>query len=85
MTISKRVAKFMLFGGLIGAALIYLALFNSLSETEMVNLSYIWLPISVAGAAILYTGKNTLMFAIICLIMTVLALFVFFELIFPAL
>ncbi len=78
-------AKIMLFGGLIGAALIYLALAGSLSETDMVNLSYIWLPISVAGAAILYTGKNTLMFAIICLIMTVLTLFLFFELIFPAL
>jgi len=85
MIISTRIAKFMLFGGLIGAALIYLALFNSLSETEMVNLSYIWLPVSVAGGAILYTGKNTLIFAVICLVLTVVALFSFFELIFPAL
>ncbi len=85
MVISKRIAQIMLYGGLIGAAVIYLALFNSLSETDMVNFSYIWLPFAVTGAAVLYTGKNTLGFALTCFALAIVALVLFFEIIFPAL
>lgn len=85
MIVSTAVAKIMLFGGLIGAALIYLAFFNSLSETDMVNFSYVWLPFAVTGAAVLYTGRNTLKFAVFCFALTILSLILFFELIFPAL
>ena len=85
MTISKPTARVMLIGAIIAAALVYLVFSNSLSETDMVRLSYIWLPIAITGAAILFTGKNTLKFAISWFITAVLGLFVFFELIFPML
>lgn len=85
MTISNRIAKIMLYGGLAAAALIYLAFFNSLSETDMVNFSYIWLPFSVAGAAVLLTGNNTLKNAIIWFAVTISALFGFFQVVFPML
>jgi len=85
MIISKRTARVVLIGAIIAAALVYLVFANSLSETDMVRLSYIWLPIAITGAAILFTGKNTLKFAISWFITAVLGLFVFFELIFPML
>ena len=85
MTISKRTAQMMLIGAIIAAALVYLVFANSLSETDMVRLSYIWLPIAITGAALLITGKNTLKFAIGWLVAAVLALFAFFELVFPML
>jgi|GEM_PF-2793745 len=85
MTLSKRTARIMLIGAIIVAALVYLVFADTLSETDMVRLSYIWLPIAIAGAAILMTGKNTLKFAIAWFAATVLALFAFFELIFPML
>ncbi len=85
MTISNRIAKIMLYGGVAAAALIYLAFFNTLSETDMVNFSYIWLPFSVAGAAVLFTGNNTVKNAIIWFVVTLLALFIFFQVIFPML
>lgn len=75
----------MLIASVIGAALIYLFFESSLSESDMVSLSYIWLPIAVTGAAILRTGKSSLKFAICWFIATALGLFLFFEVIFPML
>ena len=85
MTISKRTARIMLIGAIITAALVYLVFADALSETDMVRLSYIWLPIAITGAALLITGKNTLKFAIGWFAAAMLALFAFFELIFPML
>ena len=75
----------MLIGAILGAALIYLIFANSLSETDMVRLSYVWLPIAVTGAAILWTGKNSIRFALAWFISTIMGLFSFFELVFPML
>lgn len=85
MTISKRTARIMLVGALAAAALIYTVFANSLSETEMVQLSYIWLPIALTGAAILSTGANTLKIALSWFLSTMAGLFLFFEIIFPML
>ncbi len=85
MTISKRIAKLMLIGALAGAALIYTIFANTLSETDMVRLSYIWLPTALTGAAILFTGENTLKIALAWFLSTIFGLFLFFEIIFPML
>ena len=85
MTLSKRTAQVMLIGAFIVAAPVYLVFSDSLSEIDMVRLAYIWLPIAITGAAILFTGKNSLKFAISWFVAAVLGLFVFFELIFPML
>lgn len=85
MTISKRTAKIMLIGALATAALIYTVFGNSLSETEMVQLSYIWLPTALTGVAILITGANTLKIALTWFFSTIAGLFLFFEIIFPML
>ena len=85
MTLSKRMAQIMVIGAIIGAALIYLVFAGSLSETDMVRLSYIWVPIAVTGAAVWITGRNTLKFALAWLILALASLFVFFEVVFPLL
>ncbi|PCH82344.1 MAG: hypothetical protein COB90_01070 [Hyphomicrobiales bacterium] len=85
MDISRQTAKIMVFGSLLIAAVIYLVLFDSLSETEMVRLSYIWLPICVSGAIAWKTGQSTLTGALLWAGKTILLLALFFELIFPML
>ncbi len=85
MTISTKGAKIMLFGGLIAAGLIYLIFESSLSESDMIMFSYIWVPVSVAGAAIWRAGQSTAKYAITIMAATVGLLIVFFEIIFPAL
>jgi len=85
MTISKRTAKIMLIGALATAALIYTVFASSLSETEMVQFSYIWLPTALTGAAILRTGANTLKIALSWFLSAIAGLFLFFEIIFPML
>lgn len=85
MTISKRAAQIMCIGAIVVAALITLVFESSISETDMVMMSYIWAPIVVTGAAIWITGKNTLKFALKWFVLTLLALFVFFVQIFPML
>lgn len=85
MLVSKRLARDMLIGAIIVAALVYLVFGNSLSETEMVLLSYVWVPIATVSGVILIKGKTTIKLAIGWLIASILGLVVFFEVIFPML
>ena len=85
MTISKNIAKAMVFGSIAIAALIYSIFINTLSETDMVMLAYIWVPIFVTGAYVWATGRNTLKYVIAIFVTAFLSLFVFFEIIFPML
>jgi len=83
--------------GLAVAVIIYAVRFNDLSETEMVQLSYLWLPIFVFGLAGLYGLKNlrnqgnppktisVVLFASIIAIVAVGLLMFFYEAIWPSL
>lgn len=81
----KTTYKFILIASIAIAILIYVLLFNRLSETAMVRWSYLWLPGLLFGATGLIAGKPSPRLAIIVTVAGVVALFVFFELIFPPL
>lgn len=85
MTISKRLTQIMTIGAVAIAALIYLVFANSLSETDMVRLAYVWVPVAVTGGLLWFTGKRVLKFALIWFFATLMLLFAFFEIIFPLL
>lgn len=83
--------------GIAVAVIIYAVRFNDLSETEMVQLSYLWLPIFVFGLAGLYGLKklknqgnppktiSVVLFALIIAIVAVGLLMFFYEAIWPSL
>ena len=81
----KNLYKFVLIGSIVLAICIYGLFFNRLSETEMVRWSYVWFPGLLFGAVGLKAGQTSLRLPIIVTVIGMVALFVFFEVIFPAL
>lgn len=85
MTISPRIAKTVLALSVLTAAAIYIIFVDTLSETDMVNLAYLWVPLAVSGAAVWWSGNTNIRFALTVLVAAFASLFVFFSIIFPML
>jgi hypothetical protein len=81
----KTIYKFILIASIVLAVLIYGLLFNRLSETAMVRWAYLWLPGLLFGGVGLMAGQTSPRRPLIVAIIGVVALFLFFELIFPSL
>jgi hypothetical protein len=81
----KSIYKSILIASIAIAVLIYGLLCNRLSETAMVRWSYLWFPGLLFGAVGLKAGPTSPNRPIIVALIGVVALFLFFELIFPAL
>jgi hypothetical protein len=81
----KSIYKFILIASIVLAVLIYGLLFNRLSETAMVRWSYVWFPGLLFGAVGLKTSQTSPNRPLIVAIIGGVALFLFFELIFPSL
>lgn len=81
----KTIYKLVLIGSIAMPILIYGLLASRLSETAMVRWSYLWLPGLLFGAVGLKAGQTSPRLPIIVAVIGVVALFLFFELIFPAL
>ncbi len=64
---------------------VYGLFFNRLSETEMIRWSYVWVPGLLFGAVGLKAGQTSMRLPIIVTLVGLVALFLFFEMIFPAL
>ncbi len=77
--------KLILIASIVIPALIYGIFFNRMSETSMVQLSYVWAPALVFGAVGMKTGGKSVRTPALFALGTVAALFLFFELIFPSL
>ena len=72
-----------LWGGGLGAALVYTVFGGSLSETDMVQLSYVWVPLVGFGLAGRLTGARKT--AIVWALLALFGLLVFFQVVFPML
>ena len=81
----KNIYKVVLIASIALAVCIYGLFFNRLSETAMVRWSYLWLPALLFGAVGLKSGQTSPRLPLIVAGIGVVALFLFFELIFPAL
>ena len=81
----KTIYKFVLIASIAIAVLIYGVLFNRLSETAMVRWSYLWFPGLLFGAVGLKASQTSPNRPIIIALIGAVALFLFFELIFPSL
>lgn len=81
----KTVYKYILIASIAAAVCIYGLFFNRLSETEMVRWSYLWLPGLLFGAVGLKAGQTSPRFPLIVAAVGAVALFLFFELVFPSL
>ncbi len=81
----KSVYKFVLIASIAIAVLIYGVLFNRVSETAMIRWSYLWFPGLLFGVVGLKGSQSSPNRPIIVAVIGVVALFLFFELIFPAL
>jgi len=81
----KSVYKFILIASIAVAVFIYGLFFNKLSETAMVRWSYLWFPGLLFGAVGLMAGQASPKRPIIVAVVGVVALFIFFEMIFPSL
>lgn len=81
----KSVYKIVLIASIVVAVCIYGLFFNRMSETAMVRWSYLWFPALLFGAVGLKGSQASPNRPIIVALIGVVALFLFFELIFPAL
>lgn len=81
----KTIYKLVLIASIAVAVFIYGLFFNRLSETEMIRWSYVWFPGLLFGVVGLKAGQTSLRLPIIVAVVGIVALFVFFEMIFPAL
>jgi hypothetical protein len=81
----KSVYKIVLIASIAVAVLIYGLFFNRLSETAMVRWAYLWFPGLVYGAVGLMSGEAAPRRPIIVALISLVALFIFFEGIFPSL
>jgi hypothetical protein len=81
----KSVYKFVLIASIAVAICIYGLFFNRLSETAMVRSSYLWFPGLLFGAVGLKGSQTSPNRPIVVAVIGVVALFLFFELIFPSL
>jgi hypothetical protein len=81
----KALYTFILITSITTAVLIYGVLFNRVSETAMIRWSYLWFPGLLFGAVGLKTSPTSPNRPIVIALMAVVGLFLFFELILPAL
>jgi hypothetical protein len=81
----KNIYKFILIASIAMVVVVYGLFFNRLSETEMIRWSYVWFPGLLFGIVGLKAGQTSLRFPLIVAVVGIVALFVFFEAIFPAL
>jgi hypothetical protein len=81
----KTIYKIVLIASIALAVCIYGLFFNRLSETAMVRWAYLWFPGLLFGAVGLKGSQTSPNRPIIVALIGVVALFLFFELIFPAL
>jgi hypothetical protein len=81
----KGIYKIVLIASIALAVCIYGLFLNRLSETAMVRWSYLWFPGLLFGAVGLKGSQSSPNRPIIVALIGVVALFLFFELIFPAL
>lgn len=81
----KTIYKFTLIASIAVAVCIYGLFLNRLSETAMVRWSYLWLPALLFGAVGLKSGQTSPRLPLIVAAIGVVALFLFFELVFPSL
>jgi hypothetical protein len=81
----KNIYKLVLIASIAILVVVYGLFFNRLSETEMIRWSYVWVPGLLFGAVGLKAGQSSLRLPIIVTVVGLVALFLFFEMIFPAL
>jgi hypothetical protein len=81
----KNIYKVVLIGSILLAIGIYGLFFNRLSETAIVRWAYLWFPGLLFGAVGLKSGQTSPRLPLIVAAIGVVALFLFFELIFPSL
>lgn len=81
----KTIYKVVLIASIALAVCIYGLFFNRMSETAMVRWSYLWFPGLLFGAVGLKGSQTSPNRPIIAAVIGVVALFLFFELIFPSL
>lgn len=81
----KNIYKLILIASIAILVVVYGLFFNRLSETEMIRWSYVWVPGLLFGAVGLKAGQTSLRLPIIVTLVGLVALFLFFEMIFPAL
>lgn len=81
----KTIYKFVLIASIAAALCIYGLFFNRLSETAMVRWSYLWFPGLLFGAVGLKGSQTSPNRPLIVALIGAVALFLFFELIFPSL
>ena len=81
----KPVYKTVLIVCLAIAAVIYGLFLNKMSETAMVRWSYFWFPGMVFGVIGLMSGEGAPKRPVIAAVISVVALVIFFEAIFPSL
>ena len=81
----KNIYKLVLIASIAIVVVVYGLFFNRLSETEMIRSSYVWFPGLLFGAVGLKAGQTSLRLPIIVTLAGLVALFLFFEVIFPAL
>jgi hypothetical protein len=81
----KNIYKIVLMASIAVAVFVYGLFFNRLSETEMIRWSYLWFPGLLFGAVGLKADQTSLRLPLIVAFVGVIALFLFFEMIFPAL
>lgn len=81
----KNIYKIILIASIAIAVFVYGLFFNSLSETAMVRWSYLWFPGVLFGAVGLMSSQASIKRPLMVAVIGVVALFLFFELIFPSL
>lgn len=81
----KTIYNYILYASIAVAVFIYGFFFNSMSETAMVRWSYLWFPGLLFGAVGLMSGQTSLKRPVIVTIAGIVALVLFFELVFPTL
>lgn len=84
----KRIYQLAIGAGLLLAVFLYTWGFDSYSETDLVRLSYLWLPLiffGLAGFIFHKRGKQSLWVGLGAAVFFTFWLIFFFELIFPAL
>jgi hypothetical protein len=81
----KTTYKFVLIASIVLAICIYGLFFNRMSETAMVRWSYLWFPGLLFGAVGLKASQTSPNRPVIVAIIGIVALFLFFEFIFPSL
>lgn len=81
----KTIYQAILYASIAVAVFIYGFFFNRMSETAMVRWSYLWFPGLLFGAVGLMSGQASLRRPVIVTLIGIVALVLFFELVFPAL